>query len=124
MNKIFIPLTVIFGLFWLIFGLNNFLNFFPIPEPSEQGAKFLNALNETGYAMPMVYGIQILAGAMLLTRKFIHFALLMLAPIVANIILYDLFLNPSGLVIGLIITALYLALVFERREKFIPLLQS
>lgn len=123
MNKVFIALTAIFGLFWFVFGLNNFLHFSPIPTPSEEGAAFLRALENTGYAMPIVYAMQIVAGLMLLVQRFVPLALLMLAPIIANIMLYDLFLNPSGLVIGGIITALYVALLFERREKFLPFLQ-
>lgn len=123
MSKIFTGLTAVLGLFWLIFGLNNFLHFFPIPEPSAAGAAFMTALNNTGYAMPIVYAMQIVAGIMLLARRFVPMALLMLAPIVANILLYDIFLNPSGLLIGGVITALYVALLFERREKFYPLLQ-
>lgn len=123
MNKIFMGLTAVFGVFWLVFGLNNFLHFFSIPKPSEEGAAFLNALENTGYAMPIVYATQIVAGLMLLARRFVPLALLMLAPIIANIMLYDLFLNPSGLAVGGVITAFYIALLFERREKFLPLLQ-
>ncbi|MGH1398007.1 MAG: hypothetical protein ACRBCT_02220 [Alphaproteobacteria bacterium] len=123
MSKVFIALTAIFGVFWLVFGLNNFLHFFSIPEPSAEGAAFMTALNNTGYAMPIVYAMQVAAGVIFLARRFVPLALLILAPIVANILLYDLFLNPSGLVIGSIITALYLALLFERRAIFYPFLQ-
>lgn len=49
-------ITALFGLFWLVFGLNNFLHFFPIPEPSQAGADFMQALENTGYVLPLVYG--------------------------------------------------------------------
>lgn len=116
-------ITALFGLFWLVFGLNNFLHFLPIPEPSQEGADFMKALENTGYVLPLVYGAQIIAGLMLLARRFVPLALLLLAPIVANILLYDLFLNPSGLVIGGLISALYAAVLFDYKQKFIPLLQ-
>ncbi len=122
MNKIFIGLTAIMGLFWLVFGLNNFFHVFGVPEPSAAGAAFLTALENTGYAMSIVYAMQIIAGFMLLARRFVPLALLLLAPIVANIALYDLFLNPSGLIIGGIITVLYGAVLFDNREKFLPFL--
>lgn len=117
-------ITAIFGLFWLVFGLNNFFHFFPIPEPSEAGKEFMNALENTGYALPVVYGTQVLAGILLLLRRFVPLALLLLAPVVANILLYDLFLNPSGLIIGGIITALYAALLFKHKGRFMPLLKK
>lgn len=116
-------ITALFGLFWLVFGLNNFLHFFPIPEPSQAGAEFMHALESTGYILPLVYGAQIVAGLLFLAGRLVPLALLLLAPIVANILLYDLFLNPSGLVIGCSIGALYAAVLFDRRHKFIPLLK-
>lgn len=116
-------ITALFGLFWLVFGLNNFLHFFAIPEPSQAGVVFMQALENAGYVLPLVYGAQIVAGIMLLARKFVPLSLLMLAPIVANILLYDLFLNPSGLVIGAVIGALYAAVLFDHKQKFIPLLK-
>lgn len=116
-------ITGLFGLFWIVFGLNNFLHFFPIPAPSAAGADFMQALEKTGYLLPLIYGSQIIVGAMLLVRRFIALALLLLAPVVANIILYDLFLNPSGLVIGGVIGAMFAAILFDHRQKFIPLLK-
>ncbi len=97
------------------------MHFFPIPNPSIKGAEFMQALEATGYAMPFVYTTQVFTGLLLLARKFVALALLLLAPIVFNIILYDLFLNPSGLLIGVIITVIYVALLFENRARYIPL---
>ena len=116
-------ITTLFGLFWLVFGLNNFLHFFHIPEPSEAGAEFMQALKNTGYVLPLVYGTQIVTGLLLLALRFVPLALLLLAPIVANILLDDLFLNPSSLVIGCVIVALYAAVLFDHKHKFIPLLK-
>ncbi|MBL4805281.1 MAG: hypothetical protein JKY71_10480 [Alphaproteobacteria bacterium] len=124
MNKVFIGLTAIFGLFWLVFGLNNFLHFFPIPEPSEEGANFLSALEATGYALPVVYATQVIAGLMLLSRRFVALALALLAPVIANILLYDLFLNTSGLVIGGIVSVIYLALVYDNKCAYQPLFKQ
>ena len=83
----------------------------------------MQALENTGYVLPLVYGTQIVAGLLLLARRFVPLALLVLAPIVANILLYDLFLSPSGLVIGGVIGVLYAAVLFDHKQKFIPLLK-
>lgn len=122
MHKIICALRVVYGAFWLVFGLNNFLHFFPIPAPSEQGAAFMAALAATGYLLPLVYGAQIAAGAMLLAGRYVPLALLILAPVVGNIVLYDWFLNPSGLTIGIILLAIYLVLLYAYRQRFTPLL--
>lgn len=115
--------TVLFGLFWLVFGLNNFLHFFPIPEPSQAGAAFMQALESAGYVMPLVYGMQVIAGLMLLVRRFMPLALLILAPVVANIVLYDLFLNPGGFTTGAVIAVLYAFLLFRNRQAFMIFLK-
>ena len=123
MKYIDIIVTAIFGLFWLIFGANGFLHFFTPPQPTGAAADFMQALEKTGYVMPLVYAAQIIAGLMLLTRYLVPLALLMLAPVVANIFLYDLFLNSAGLPSGVVITALYLFLLFTNKKYFMPFLK-
>ncbi|MCD8497067.1 MAG: hypothetical protein LRZ85_02665 [Alphaproteobacteria bacterium] len=113
----------LFGLFWMVFGLNGFLHFFSTPEPSTAGAEFSQVLQNTGYVMPLVYGTQVIAGTLLLLRRFIPLALLFLGPIVLNIILYDVFLNPAGLGIGIVLSAIYAALLAIHKEKFLAFLK-
>lgn len=121
MQKLTITIRTIFGLFWLVFGLNGFLGFFPTPEPSKAAADFMHALTQAGYVMPLVYATQIMAGLLLLSNQLPAIALITLAPVVANIVLYDLFLNKAGLAIGLVILALYLFLLYANRYLFVGL---
>ena len=115
-----IILTGIFGLFWTIFGLNAFWNVFPKPSPSAPGAAFMEALQATGYILPMMYASQVLMGVMLLSGRFVPLALVVLAPITLNIFLFDLFLNPSGLLIGGLISVLHVGLFYANRQVFLP----
>jgi hypothetical protein len=117
-------LRILYGAFWLIFGLNGFLHFFSVPAPSEQGAAFMAALETAGYVMPLVYGSQVVAGTLLLCGCYITLALLILAPVVGNIMLYDWFLNLSGLTIGIILLVIYLLLVYAYRQRLAPLLMK
>ena len=83
----------------------------------------MGALRATGYILPIMYASQVLTGAMLLSRRFVPLALILLAPITLNIILYDLFLNPSGLVIGSMVCALHAGLFYVNRQVFLPFLK-
>lgn len=121
MRNAFHGLRIIYGTFWLVFGLNGFLHFFAVPAPGEQGAAFMAALEAAGYVMPLVYGSQVVAGIMLLCGCYIPLALLILAPVVGNILLYDWFLNPSGLTIGIILLVIYLMLLYAYRRRLAPL---
>lgn len=124
MRKAVLILRLLCGAFWLTFGLNGFLHFFAVPAPSAEGAAFMAALEASGYVMPLVYASQIVAGILLLCGCYVSLALLTLAPVVANIVLYDCFLNPAGLTIGIILLAIYLLLLYAYRKRFMPLLQK
>ena len=117
-------LRLLFGAFWLVFGLNNFFHFFPVPSPAPQAAAFMAALEQTGYVMPLVFATEVLVGVMLLTNRWVPLALLMLAPILANILLYDLFLNQAGLAIGAVLVVIYNLLLYGQRRVFSPLLRA
>jgi len=123
MRKLVLPFRLLFGAFWLVFGMNGFLHFFPIPAPQPEGLAFTQALDAAGYVMPLVYATQAICGLLLLLGSYVPLALALLGPIVANILLYDLFLNPPGLTIGVIILAVYLALLYAYHRHFLPLLQ-
>ena len=115
MTKAVNILSRIFGLFWLIFGVDGFLHFFPVPAPAPESAYFLDALTKAGYVMPLVYATEAVAGAILLFSCKKLIPLLLLAPITANIVLYDIFLNPSGLAIGLVIAVIHAILLLQYR---------
>lgn len=121
MSSIACIIRLIFGLFWLIFGLNYFVHFFPVPAATDDAALLMQGLEASGYLMPLIYGVQILAGIMLLSNRFVPLGLLLLAPVTANILLYDLFLNPSGLVIGVVIALLHTALLYTNRRAYMGL---
>ena len=50
------------GLIFTVFGLNGFLGFLPMPQPSAEGGAFLGALATTGYMFPLIKGTEVVAG--------------------------------------------------------------
>lgn len=122
MRIAFSVLTRVFGLFWLVFGMNGLFHFFPVPAPAAESAYFMEALERATYVMPLVYGLQVCVGLLLLLQCCVPLALLLAAPIVGNIVLYDLFLNPSGLAIGIVIAVIEVLLLWRNRAAFMPLL--
>lgn len=116
-------LSRIFGLFWLVFGLNGLFHFFPVPAPAQASAYFMEALARSGYALPMIYGTEVAAGLMLLLGGWTPLALLILAPVTANILLYDVLLNPAGLGVGIAVAVFHAFLLWRNRAVYEPLLQ-
>lgn len=113
---------ILLGLPMLIFGLNKFFGFIALPPAPEAEAQLLGALGASGYMFPIVGGIEVLTGAMLLLNVQSRLALLLLAPVLVNIVLVHAFLNPAGLPVPVVLTAAMVWLFYAERKAFLPIL--
>ncbi len=121
--KIDLGARIILGLLFVVFGLNGFLNFIPMPPPPENMMKFAMALMETGFFMQFVKGCEVICGVLLLANIFVPLSLLILAPICINIFLIHAFLAPEGMPMAIAILILGSAIAWARFDKFAPLLK-
>jgi hypothetical protein len=112
------------GLGFLLFGLNGFLHFLPSPPVPPGAGGFLGALAATGYMFPLIKGTEVVAGALLVSDRFVPLALALLAPGIVNIIAFHLFLAPAGLALPLVLLALELYLAWSYRSAFAPMLRA
>ena len=111
------------GLAFLIFGLNPFLHFFPMPPPpATLAGDFSKALFVSHYFY-VVAGLQIAGGALLLIGRFVPLGLLLLGPVIVNILLFHIFLDRSSLPIAIVTSALDLVVLWQHRQSFAPLLK-
>jgi uncharacterized membrane protein YphA (DoxX/SURF4 family) len=96
MAKLVLVLRILLGLIFTVFGLNGFLNFLPPPEgmPEAAGA-FFGALAATGYMLPLIKGVEVVGGILLLLGRYVPLALILLGPVAVNILLFHLFLAPD-----------------------------
>ena len=114
--KAVIGARLLLGLIFFVFGLNGFLNFLPAPPMEGKGLDFIMALVNTGYMFPAIKGVEVLAGVLLLAGIAVPFALVILAPIALNILLFHTILAPAP-ALPLIITALGLFLAWNYKEQ-------
>src|SRR5580700_1616748 len=87
-SKAVIVARVLLGLVFLVFGLNGFLHWFPLPTMRGAAAEFMGGLVASGYFFPLLFGTYTITGAVLLTGRFV--------PVIVNIVAVHLFLAPSG----------------------------
>ena len=115
------------GLLFIVFGLNFFLKFLPMPPGPPEGsppALFFGALYPTGY-LTFVKVLEILGGLLVAIPKTRNFGLLLLGPILVNILAFHVFLtNRAGLLdpLLLVICALAAFLLWSGRKAFAALL--
>jgi len=124
MKKVNFVLQILLGLMLLIFGLNKFFGFLPMPVMPGPAGDFMVALLATGYMMKMVAVVEVLVGALLLLRKFVPLSLLLLAPISVNIIAFHLFLDLPGIWGAAVVAFLNLYFMIVYRAAYIAMLKS
>jgi uncharacterized membrane protein YphA (DoxX/SURF4 family) len=113
-NKSYFPAAarILMGLVFFVFGLNGFHPFIPQPAnlPDRMMA-FFGAMGNTGYMLPLVFATQMAVGVLLLVNRFVPLALVLIAPVIVHIIAFHIFLQPAGIVPGIIVLALEVYLV-------------
>ena len=111
------------GLIFLVFGLNGFLHFIPMPPPSGVAGQFLGSMFVTKYLL-FVFAIQLVGGVLLLISRYVPLALTILAPIIVNILLFHSLMNPDGLVLALFVTILWAVVFASVRSAFAGIFQA
>ena len=111
------------GVIFLVFGLNGFLHFIPLPPPDGVAGQFMGALFVSHY-LTLVFGLQVIAAALLLVNRFVPLALAILAPVLVNILAFHALMAPSGLPLALFVTALWALIFVDVRSAFAGLLQA
>lgn len=118
MKIVILIARLLLGLIFVVFGLNGFLNFLSMgPMPSGLAGQFVGALVQSHYFW-VVAGLQIAGGALLLVNRFVPLGLVLLGPVIVNIILYHVFLNPTGVVLAMVVTILWLIVFYGDRQYF------
>ncbi|MGY8781441.1 MAG: DoxX family protein [Fidelibacterota bacterium] len=117
-NKIEMGLRILIGALLLMSGLNKFFNFMPTPEMTDSAGSFMMALFSTGYIFPIIGFIEIVGGALLISGKLVPFAFIILAPIVINIALFHIILDPAGIGISLFLIGSMGWFAWNRKDAF------
>jgi uncharacterized membrane protein YphA (DoxX/SURF4 family) len=114
---------VLLGLIFVVFGSNIFLHFIPMPPPSPGlVGDFTKALFLSHY-LHVVAVFQIVGGLLLLIGRFVPLGLLLLAPVIVNIDLVHILMDPSGLPMASVISILLVFLVWRYRDAFAGILR-
>ncbi len=117
---------VFLGLIYVIFGINGFLQFLPMPELPEAAGSLMGAFMMTGYMLPFIKITEIVGGLLLLTGFRRPLGAVVLAPITLNIFFFHLFLTPgaSNLVLPLVMVLLHLEVTRQSWSTLKPMFCS
>jgi hypothetical protein len=111
------------GVIFLVFGLNGFLNFIPLPPPGGVAGQFMGALYTSHYLW-VIFAFQVIAAVLLLANGYVPLAVALLAPVIVNIISFHALMAPSGLPLALFVAVLWVAIFIDVRPAFAGLFQA
>ena len=114
-------LRVILALVLLVFGLNKFIGFIPPPELPPDAANFMNSLIDTGYVLYFLGILEIFIGILLLIKRWVPFALLVLVPISVNILMFHIFLDLPDILQAIVVVGLNAILIIRYWKAYRPL---
>jgi peptidoglycan biosynthesis protein MviN/MurJ (putative lipid II flippase) len=67
---------------------------------------------------------ELVGGVLLLANRFVPLALALIAPVIVNIFLFHAFLEPSGMIMAIIVAVLEVYLAWAYRDAFRPMLAA
>ncbi|HFC30363.1 MAG TPA: DoxX protein [Oceanospirillales bacterium] len=116
-SKVTMVLRIILGLILVIFGANKFGHFMPSPELTGDAATFMGSLAGAGY-FTILGVLEIFIGLLLILNKWVPFALVLLAPLVVNFLIFHLTYDMGGILPASIVTILSIVLIYANWNKF------
>lgn len=117
-KKIHTAARIIFGLGFVVFGINGFLNFMPNPPMTPEAGALLGALAATGYFFPMIKVIELLTGLLIASNLFAPLAAVLITPVLVGITTIHLFLNPAGLPMMIVLHVLHGVIAYGYKDVY------
>src|ERR1700750_221364 len=111
------------GGIFVVFGLNGFLNFLPLPPPGGIAGQFMGALYASHYLW-VIFAFQVVAAVLLLLNRYVLLAVAVLAPVIVNILFFHALMAPSALPLALFVALLWAVIFAGVRPAFAGLFQS
>jgi uncharacterized membrane protein YphA (DoxX/SURF4 family) len=123
MKALIITCRILLGLIFTVYGFNGFLHFIHMPPPSGPAAQFFGAMIVSHYVFAIV-GLEVIAGVFLLVNRFVLPALVILGPILVNIAVFHMTMEPHGYGAAVIAIVSWSVLFYNERAAFVGLFSS
>lgn len=116
-----LPLYLL-AIIYVVFGSNYFLHFIPMQPMAGNAGNFIGVLFTTKFLL-LVKVIEVVLGILMLVPKTRALALLLIAPISVNILLFELLIaQQPG--IGILIVLINGIAIFQNRDKYSSIIKT
>jgi putative oxidoreductase len=122
MKIVAIVARYLMGLIFTVFGLNGFFNFIPATPMPSLATQFFTVLVTSHFILP-IFLLQLACGLLFLSNQYVPLALTLIGPILFNILLFHITMDPSGILPGAIATVCWLVVFYSVRPAFAGIFQ-
>lgn len=123
-KKILNILSIVFGLLLINGGLAKIFKYMPVPTNlPEAVVKDNAALMEISWLMPLIASAELLGGLLIIYPKTRALGALVVFPVMVGVLLTHIFVDPSNLVIALIIWVILIGIILDNKEKYLTLIK-
>ncbi len=124
MNKVNLVVRILLGVMMVIFGLNKFMGFMPMPPLPEAANDFFGALGKSGYLLNVVGAVELITGVLFLLNKYTALAAVILFPVMLNALMFHIFLAPGAIAPALLAIVMNIVVLFANKDKYNSMLQA
>jgi putative oxidoreductase len=114
---------LLLGFVFLVFGLNGFLHFIPMPPPAGLAGRFMEVVFASHYWV-LIFAVQAIGGLLLLVNRYVPLALVLLGPVIVNILNFHILMAPEGLPLAVIVTALWVVVALRNKRHLAGILSQ
>lgn len=117
-----IIVRVLMGLMFLQASLMFFLKMYPAqPEMSKDIMTYMSGLT-IGHTLEIIKAIELLCALCFLIGRYVALATVVLFPITVNIFLYHVMLDPSNMLVAVLIFIAHIFLIYAYRKNYAGML--
>jgi len=111
------------GFMFLFASVVVLFKLMPQPEPTGQVKIFMDGMTATGYLMTLLKVTELVCAIAFISGFFVPLAAVVIFPVIVNIFMFHLFMQPSGLPIAILLVLGDLFLAYYYSERYKPMLK-
>jgi putative oxidoreductase len=122
-GKILTGVSILTAALFIFSGLNKVFNFVAPPADNPEAMnKLFTAFVESGWIMPLLAVSEVVGAVLLILPKYRALGAIILFPVMVGILLTHILNAPAGLPMAVILMAINIWIIYENREKYMPMI--
>lgn len=123
-HKIITMLSAITGLLLINGGLNKFWQYMPEPEDlNPELIRDFEALSEISWLIPLIALAELIGGVLLIFPRTRALGALIVLPVMVGVLLTHIFVDPSQLIVAVVIWIILIWILYDNRKKYLPMIK-